>query len=288
VVNILDNMPADWFSEQPAAECWYVAIETRYPKSMSHLIPERRTNKNGVTSTKWVRPPETGAPTVALPAPPSVSVTRENWDSLVGSPIDHVFKESSMFVRSEYKLSIFDYDAACIVNELLERGVIPHHEPMRVFNQTLHRLVDKTSDLGDPVLAMNDLAVFGEVVRREGSEADDLKALVNGLSEHFGVGRDYLHGVTDEERRAAVALITVITLIKDDDFIAVNDPHDEGPGGDYRAGMLRSPELAELIKTRPDLAEEIAHIVNDRGSDDAGMIAEVLDAEQKALRGGVL
>ena len=245
-------------------------------------------NRNGVVSTKWVRPAALNASSSTIPEPASVRKLKEDWSKLDGSPIDGVFKESSLYGRSKIPLSIFDYDAVCIVNDLMSEGVYLGQQPLRVFNQTCYQMEDGEEPFGDPVLGMNDIAVFGEIVMGEESNTDDMEPVVKGLGEHFGIGRDYLKGVTDDERRAAVALVTVLTRLEHDKFIRVDDPYNEGPGGDYRTFQLRSSELAELVKARPEDATQIAQIINDRGTDDVGVVTSVLDSEFKALRDGAL
>jgi hypothetical protein len=253
---------------------------------MNNLVPERRPDKNGVVSTKWVRPAGGGASMAAVPAPVALSAVRKDRGSLFGSPIEAVFMDSRMD-SPEFSLSQFDYDAVRVVNGLLERGVDLGREPMRVFNQAYYRLTDADAP-GDPFLPMNDLAVFGEIVKSPDALANDLEPIIRGLAPYFGSERDYLNGVTEEERCSAIALVTVITRLENEEFIEVDDPYDEGPGGDYRSFDLRSPELAELVMANPDDAEEIIRIVNERESDDAAMVAEVLKSEHKSLSSGML
>jgi hypothetical protein len=184
-------------------------------------------------------------------------------------------------------LNRFDYEAVVAVNKLIESDSYFRHETMRVCNQAYRHLTGD-EDLREPFLPMNDVAVFGPIVLRPDSEANDLEPVVNGLARHFGAGRDYLHGVTDEERASSLALVTVITTVGDGDHLVIDDPDNEGPGGARRAFFLRSEELAELVMANPERAEEIAEIINDRDSDDAEMVAAVLGLGNRALREGML
>jgi len=257
----------------------------------SNLVPERRSDKNGVVSTKWVRPAGSGCSSaVTVPAPLAPAVVHEGWDALIGSPIDEAFKESWLGITSSASLSQFDYEAVCIVNELLERKPDVGDEVERVFNQADEMLIDEDY-VGDPFLPMNHVAVFGEVVLRPDVLTGEIAPLVNGLNEHFGAGRDYLHGVTDAERRSAVALVTMITSLKNEEFVDFDEVREnefEPYLGEFRSVALRSAELAELVKAHPDEAEDIARIVNERDSDNAVMVAVVLGSGNKAMREGVL
>lgn len=254
----------------------------------NHLVAERRPDKNGVVSTKWVRPVAGGHVVAAnVPAPVKPVSAREDWDSLAGSAIDDVFRESYMGRYGTGALNLFDYEAVVAVNKLIEGDPYFRHETMRVCNQAYRRLTGE-EDSREPFLPMNDVAVFGEIVFRVDSEANDMEPVVKGLARHFGEGRDYLHGVSEEERAAAVALVTVVTTIGDCDQLVIDDPDREGPGGPRRAFFLRSAELEELVVVNPERAEEIAEIIKERDSDDAGMIAAVLGLGNRALQEGML
>lgn len=255
---------------------------------MSNLIPERRPDKNGVVSTKWVRPAALcNATGDKIPAPELSPASREDWGSLVGSQIEAIAKDSRMGGVPGNPLSQFDYEAVVMVNEMLERNIYLESELLRVFNQAYRWThEDKDESPEDPFLPMKDLAVFGEIIMNPDAVANDAEPIIRGLAEHFGEERDYLHGVTEEERRSALALVTVITLLENPHFIKIYDQYDEGPGGDYRFFGLKSSELAELVKAHPDDAQQIVQIVNER--DDASMVAEILKSEHKALGGGIL
>lgn len=59
---------------------------------MSHLVPIRRTNKNGVTATKWVRPkPNIEAPAKPIPAPKaSRPVTKDQYANAISRVLNRV------------------------------------------------------------------------------------------------------------------------------------------------------------------------------------------------------
>lgn len=253
------------------------------------LVPERRADKNGVVSTKWVRPVAGGSSAARVPAPLAPAAV-EDWESLAGSPIAEVFGESWLGRKAKVSLRQFDYEAVCIINELLERKPDLAQEPERVFNEADEKLMDEAF-VGDPFLPLNEVAVFAEVVLRPYALTDELVPLVNGLSAYFGAGRDYLHGVTVEERAAAVALVTVVTSLENHDFI---DFEEVGEGeyepylGEFRSIALRSPELAELVMAHPAEAGEIVRIINERDSDDPGMVGTVLGSGHRSLNTGML
>lgn len=264
----------------------------RYSWGMNNdLVPERRADKNGVVSTKWVRPVAGGGTAVSVPAPMTPVVVGEDWDALKGSLIDKEFERSWLGIRKRIALSRFDYEAVCMVNELLERKSDVSVAVQIVFGNA-DEMADDEKFIGDPFLPLNNVAVFGELAIRPFATTEEIPALVNGLSAHFGPGRDYLHGVTVEERAAAVALVTVITSLENHefvDFVEVDQAAEFEPYlGDYRSVELRSAGLAELVKARPGDAEEIARIINERDSDDAGMVALVLGSGHRSLNTGML
>lgn len=137
--------------------------------------------------------------------------------------------------------------------------------------------------------ALNNLAVFGDVVMNPSSENYDVQALVAGLGAFRSAGiitgnvRDYLLDGTDHDREQAIILVTAAARIVDP-FITINGTYYD----DHRTISIASQQLAKFILSRPDDVEEIACIVNSRKTDNIHIIKDVLDHTSKSLSDGVL
>lgn len=69
---------------------------------MSELIPERRTDKNGVTSTRWVKPAEKTAAKNWAPPPTlnDIAVRKETIDKLANEMHDTVYGDDALDLES--------------------------------------------------------------------------------------------------------------------------------------------------------------------------------------------
>lgn len=257
---------------------------------MKNLIPERRMNKNGITTTKWVLPPSnSGVGRGSIPSPVAPPKSSMVYSPKHGREIDLKHTDFSMlFERSMLKYSGFRI-------EELDRNVVQTLEYMvqeaegKDYSSmadsavtTACNIVSSRMEMGEhgDYTALNNLAVFGEAVMQPQSRSYEVQSLVMGLGQG---NRDFLLDATEEEREAAITLVTAGSRIKGPLMVMEGDYY-----SDNRTVRIASDALADFVLSRPDDVERITQIVNDRNTDDVNVVRDILDHDQQALRDGVL
>ena len=263
----------------------YSLIAVRhYSCCMTNLIPERRVNKNGIMTTKWVSPPsEPVAARGNIPAPMASPRSSKIYSPRHEMEIEVAYSEvGALFAKSLLKHShrLEDLDPQVLqAVELMVQGAMSKGLSFQADKAVSTAL--NTCGLGD-YTALNNLAVFGGSVMHPDSENYDVQALVAGLAPRFGVG-DFLLDNTEGEREEALVLVTAAARIREP-FVKIHD----NQYSDNRTISVASSELTDFILSRPDDVERIARAVNERGTDDVDVIREVLGHGQQSLRDGVL
>lgn len=261
---------------------------------MSNLIPVRRMNKNGVMTTKWVRPPSAGTASSSIPAP---------------SPFPQAAKVFSPRHNAEVDLHATDVMRLYKQSPLTETRGLDELNPQAI--QAVELMLQKAHDCGlewqagrNTAVAFNivysritkgmhsveespfnNLAVFGEaVVRPETKDSSyDVESLVMGIRGQFPGTKDFLMKASEEDRAKAVGLVKVAAQLEPP-FITIEG----GLYDDDRSITIASEALSKFIMERPEDADDIARVIKDTGTDDVNLIRDVLDFGQQSLRSGVL
>lgn len=247
-------------------------------------------DKNGVMTTKWVLPPSEGSggrsnfpPPVAPPKPSMIYSPKHGREIDIKHTEFSMLFERSMLKHSGVRLEELDRDVVQTLEYMVQEAEGKDHSYMADSAVTRAcNIVSSLSEMGDHgnYTALNNLAVFGEAVMQPQSRSYEVQELVRGLGQG---DRDFLLDATEEEREAAITLVTAGSRIKGPLMVME---------GDYtsatRTVSIASDDLADFILSRPDDVERITQIVNDRNTDDVSVIRDVLDHDQQALRSGVL
>jgi hypothetical protein len=256
---------------------------------MNNLIPERRMNKNGVMTTKWVLPPSEGAGNrVSFPSPVAPPKSSKIYSPKYGAEVDVADTDfARAFGQSMMKHSNLLGEIDPHVVQTLEYMIQESEDNdcaslADSATRMALNIVSSSITRGESVdfAALNNLAVFGGAVMQSDSRSYEVQSLVMGLGQG---NRDFLLDATEDEREAAITLVTAASRLKPP-FVKIE--------GDYysddRTVQIASGELADFFLSRPDDVERITRVVNDRGTDDVDAVREVLDHDQQALREGVL
>lgn len=256
---------------------------------MRNLIPERRLNKNGIMTTKWVLPPSDGsAGRGRFPSPGTTLKSPKIYSPKYGVEVDVADTDfARSFGQSMMKHSNLLGEIDPHVVQTLEYMIQEAEDNDCVSladsaTRMALNIVSSSITRGESVdfTALNNLAVFGGAVMQRESRSYEVQSLVMGLGQG---NRDFLLDATEEERETAITLVTAASRIKSP-FVAIE--------GDYysddRTVKIASAALADFFLSRPDDVERIAQVVNERSTDDADVIREVLDHPQQALRDGAL
>lgn len=247
-------------------------------------------DKNGVMTTKWVLPPSEGsAGRSNFPPPVAPPKSSMIYSPKHGKEIDIKHTEFSMlFERSMLKYSGFrieelDRNIVQTLEYMVQEAEGKDHSSMADSAVTTAcNIVSSRMEMGDHgnYTALNNLAVFGEAVMQPQSRSYEVQSLVMGLGQG---DRDFLLDATEEEREAAITLVTAASRIKGPLMVMEGDYY-----SDNRTVKIASDALADFILSRPDDVERIAQVVNERSTDDVDVIRDVLDHPQQALRDGAL
>lgn len=253
--------------------------------SNGNLTPEKRTDKNGVTSVKWVRPKSGVTSIPSLPAPSSGKQTSKEIDPKRYENLATKISQSTLR-WTNCSLNDFDLDALeaveTIMQEAIRDGVLGAIDDAvyKGLNGVRKNIMDNRYSKTDPAAfaPFNNVAVFGRVITSPDAIHRDLGKLLAGLR-RFSRVEDFLHGATDEGRAQAVALVTVASRIREPFLVR------DWEQGEFH---ISNGELSALIMERPADAERIAAIVTERGTDDTALIRSILETSAPSLAEGIL
>lgn len=256
---------------------------------MRNLIPERRLNKNGIMTTKWVLPPsESGSGDRGIPAPVGFPKSSKIYSPKYGAEVyvaDTDFArafERSMMRRSNL-LGEIDPNVVQTLEYMLQEAEETDYSSLAdSATKMALNIVSSSITRGESAdfTALNNLAVFGGAVMQQDTRSYEVQSLVMGLGQG---NRDFLLDATEDERETAVLLVTAASRIKAP-FVAIEGDY----YSDNRTVRIASDALADFFSSRPDDVERIAQVVNERNTDDVNVIRDILDHDQQALRSGVL
>jgi hypothetical protein len=257
---------------------------------MNNLIPERRMNKNGIMTTKWVLPPSDGGTgRGSIPSPVVLPKSPKVYSPKYGVEVDVADTDfARAFGQSMMKHSNLLGEIDPHVVQTLEYMIQESEDNdcaslADSATRMALNIVSSSITRGESVdfTALNNLAVFGGAVMQRESRSYEVQSLVMGLGQG---DRDFLLDATEEEREVAITLVTAASRLKPP-FVKI-----EGDGyySDNRTVQIASGELADFFLSRPDDVDRIAQVVNERDTDNVDVIRDILDHEQQSLREGVL
>lgn len=250
---------------------------------MSGLVPERRTNKNGVTQTKWIRPVSTSAAGSPLPAP----VVRRDGLRLkrlsalerhcvVAMPV----YSTSEAARDEYRRAA-ERAFAKFPEEMLEEI----HGGDFVGNEVLQAGVRKLIERGARPGAIRDFVQLSDYLVEVGYNEEDVDALT-AMAEVPGLHPNAIAGEYPARRRAQLKGLIDATLWAE--TIVETAPelsHALAPVGEGRADFMTDPDLIALAVQYP---EQIGDVMKQRRSLDPAVLRPILEHDVAPLRDGVL
>lgn len=253
--------------------------------SNGNLTPEKRTDKNGVTSVRWVRPKSGAMSMSSLPAPSPGKQPNKEVDPKRLENLSATISQSTLR-WTRCSLSDFNPDALeaveAIMQEAIQNGVLGAADDAvhKGLNGVRKNIMDNRYSKNDPAAfaPFNNVAVFGRVITSPDAINRDLGKLLAGLRRFSNV-EDFLHGATDDGRAQAVALVTVASRISEPFLIR------DWERGEFH---ISNGELSKLIMERPADAERIAAVVTARGTDDADLIRSILETSAPSLAEGIL
>lgn len=251
---------------------------------MTHLVPEKRVDKNGVLTTKHVRAtPTTPSSRTAIPAP---TVASKPTITKARRPV----YTDIMTATGVFKMTNKDWD-------IVRGGLLPLSDDELA---EVHSVVAKFRDdcpsinwlfmklairAGKPLdAARSALYVCGEMKAKEIPDTNrTMGGILTGLvanEQHGGI--EFSIPEDRAESIKATALVTQAVLEYADNRLSlvtqtvVNSYH------------MKDYELLSFIRENADRADEIVDLIRARGTANAGLLRELLDHDVKSLTSGVL
>lgn len=254
---------------------------------MSNLIPTPRTDKNGRTVVRHMKPqgiPSQNVPPMPVPTLDIFSALNMTTIPAEATSLDDVWK-THRISKSRHTQDSFDPRAVQEVDKLLVQGV----ELERAFGVKLAVASALTlmSEYGLPV-GFHNLAVFGEcALRHSNADVTDYIAALHEMNAPREI--DYLLDVDDDERNKAKTLVEFTVRLNEALGAPIIYYSSEDPEEVVEFTQLRDPELTNFILANPDSADDVFEVlVAEGGPVPVEVIKERLVHPEKALSRGVL
>lgn len=245
----------------------------------SNLVQKTITDKNGVSTNRWVKPVSSPDAKKKLPAPAPVTT----------SPSTPHFSKVAKW--TQFSAESFDPRTVSAVEELLASRSDNDYDARSL----VHGPLTNSHSLRDAQHKLNNAGVFGDAILNKGGYKAPADIYVRGLhktKEFLGI-KDFLYNATEEQRQRAIALVTVANAAPEEWRINYNGWDENGDeiegydANDHHICLKDEPKgLRAFVMDHHERAEEIAIIMNERGTADLEMLSQLL--EGGALREGVL
>lgn len=262
---------------------------------MSNLIPERRTNKNGVTSTKWVKPdanPSFAGTAISMPIAAvrkPIDLTYEvlvirgilqakddtvHTDRIIGDNLRYI-AERDTGLLNQIKIAASEYEAATfLIRTMIKKdGFYEINSPMSIRDPGF----DPEQGMRELRTALHMIPLFARLEERLGYDefesGSDGYMLVQSITRKL---RD--EGITELSAERTLAL-TMISYVRDGiDF------YDEDEGISYS----EAEGDIDYIVDHLDEMEVLIPELRTRKACDRATIEPLLKAPAQAVRDGIL
>lgn len=266
---------------------------------MSNLVPELRTDKNGVTSKRWVRPESASSSDRRLPAPVGAKGSQSASCALDTPLLDKVYKRGPLSM-THVGIDSFDPAAVRVIENLLEKAHEEGWDEGKSAERMVQEALKKTcNDIYD-LSPLHNIAAFTPELELA-DNYNDLELLINGVHRVAFVRiKDFWMDADENQRNTAKALMVAASELNEpwsetaygdsndgdiEMYVSDDDEDDDESDGYTR---ITSERLAEFIRGRPEDVEAIIMIVNERNTDDPEIIRDILEHDESSLRSGLL
>lgn len=243
----------------------------------NNLVAKVMTDKNGVTTKRWVKPFDQSSKKTNLPAPTTMGSGRR----LLVDQLAEAFKE----FRYGKERGNYDDLEEDTLNLILREHA---REPMRssIINHWLERHAGNES-------MVRELNTFAYVFDRD-SDSDFIESTMNDLRQYDELPDMHDYSKADLELQGFIAGLLKITEALYSDIWNNGYGDDGGPvtivfeNPTNVPTMIDDPDLQRLIFDHPDKVHLICKVITDRGTKDPEAIREVIMSDALALGEGVL
>lgn len=248
------------------------------------LIQTPITDKNGVTSLRWVKPASmAGQSASAIPSPVAAPQSAPENDPLRQDRIDAAARSCGIYALDSSVLETFSdrvlSDIAFVGRHSARRETFLRHSILQSEDE---RFIDDYVNLAH------------ELEKRSGVTPHVVTAYLRAIEDYPFIeptvpGEPY----PEKRREQCLALIEAADRLEEMETVGVlpirSSVQQRTTKGDgVNSIHLTDPELAQLIAQRPDDLNRILEIISERGSTDPQTIQSVLDYSVPAVSDGLL
>ena len=259
---------------------------------MSDLVPERRTDKNGVITTRWVKPSLPSVAAYSIPAPSPIVLPSRNKTILaaaelfVNEIVDEEDDDAYVYEYIDTTVENFSKYPDAVVADIFNGS---ENEYLKFFGLKKLMEDDATPELIRDYLNHSDFL---------GSEAfdtpeDAIMMVVAASTAYEGLEPTNITGEYPEKRKRQIrsllmGTIWVETLVQDEHIpreSIIDQPVSEGS---YPVPVIRDQRLVRLLIDRAEQSEIISEFMRVRKSVDVDAISVILDSDTPAIAEGML
>jgi hypothetical protein len=263
----------------------------------SHLVPEPHTDKNGVTSIRWVKPhPENTAGASAIPAPSATKAHPTTDPKLIQAAAEYFVDEITM--GEDYRYNVDEYTQRTIkafndfpsilMDDILEPADSPYMK-MLVLRDLLdsectdYELIRDCMHLSDFLVEVHDFDESG----------DEISYITSAVKRHGELEPLGLTGGYPEKRKQqAISLLNGFVWaekLRDENRISSDVFGYEGAEGRrFPLPLIHDEAFRNLLVERADRSDMIVDFMRSRKSTDVAAIHVYLDHDEKVMSNGVL
>jgi hypothetical protein len=246
------------------------------------LTPEQRTDKNGVTSTRWVKPVAPVSDALSQLPPPSLNSRRRVAEFITADVHSIVFGKDEN--NDEARLRINDYLLGHTDQtlEAIQEFLNFYSVTQNYYGSKTH-IVASAIERGESHGLVSDLITYLEW-------ADEYSIRTLRLyRERDGVSDETPQGTPDPR---VIALLKTTRVVIDTPYggaVPENSPVEEvvGDGGEYYY-IIKDSRVTKLILDHPDDNDLINRIVRERKTVKHDVIHAAIEGPAKGLSSGVL
>lgn len=265
----------------------------------SNLIPEVRTDKNGVLSTRWVKPDQGNKDKVAgIPAPTGIRASAvpsqellESAAALYVQEIESDMAGDDEYLESALETAVDDFSRypASVVAEIAKET---EHGFIKFWG--LKRIMEDENTTDDADFIFDYLKLADLLAEEDYDEPEDAIGMAITLSKAYdGLQPIPFNGEYPELRLKQIkslarGFIWVESQVIDGEISDENAIKEISIGSHHDLPIIADERLSSLLIERADESDVIVDFIKTRKSVDVDAILQVLDSEVPALSSGII
>lgn len=272
---------------------------THYSRAMNpNLVPEVRTDKNGVPTTRWVKPFASDSDKgTAIPAPAGISFAQKPSAALISSAAAAYVAEieSDMVGDDEY----IEQAQETALNDL---AIYPESVLAEISRESSNpflkywglKLLMEDSNTGDETdLLLDYLHLIEKLADHDYEEPEDAVRLVVSLSKNYeGLTPIPLNNVYPERRKQQLEALTLAFIWLETHVADEKMPYETFKSvsidGHNDLDVIADEKFSRFVIDNPEHASIIVDFVKERKNLDIDAMREIISSDSPALSSGII